>query len=81
MFEAMYDYLVGMSFDEVVAELEARGVVYDFCEQSYESAREWAMGEGADLCIGGYWSDGEHFFVEFYHGVCDEVRFEDFDWD
>ena len=71
----MYDFLLGLSFDEVVSELNERGVKYDFGEQlCYEDAKECE-----EIYIGGLWSDS-HYDVEFEDGVVVElVEFEGWD--
>ena len=44
----MYDFLIGLSFDEAIAELEARGIRYDYESETIDEARE-----DDDLIVGG----------------------------
>jgi len=74
----MYDFLIGMDFVSAVAELEARGIVFDFGMQSYEEVLEC---ESYELYIGGLWSD-EHYDVEFdADGVVVSVDLWDEGWE
>ena len=57
----MYDYLVGMFFDEVVELLSEQGVYFDFGESSVEEMEE---SETYELYVGGFYSD-EHYDLDF----------------
>lgn len=60
----MYEFLIGLTFDEAVAELDARGIYYDFGEcETADEARECF-----DLYIGGLWSD-DHYDIEDEDGT------------
>ena len=62
----MYDFLIGLTFDEAIEELEAQGIHYTFeYSDSVEDARE----EG-DLVVGDVWGDCFYFYFE--DGVIDE---------
>lgn len=71
----MYDFLIGLTFDEAVAELEAREIYFDFGEcVSADEARE-----SFDLYVGGLWSD-DHYEIEDEDGVIVGVyQFEGWD--
>jgi len=74
----MYDYLVGMFFDEVVAVLSEQDVYFDFGESSVEEMEE---SETYELYIGGFYSD-EHYDLEFDEdGFVLAVVFDDECWD
>ena len=63
----MYDFLIGLTFDEAIAELDSRGIHYDFGECTEEEARE-----GMEIYIGGLYSDFS-YTVEEEDGVITEV--------
>ena len=62
----MYEYLMGLTFEEAINELTNRGVDFDFGEMSYEDIMEELHEcemdtdlsfEETYIYIGGYWND------------------------
>lgn len=69
----MYDYLIGLSFEEAIGELETREIKFDFGNNSYENVLEIRQEceEDSDLSfkeiyiyIGNFW-DKKRFGVCF----------------
>lgn len=64
----MYDFLIGLSFDEAIAELEARGIEYDFCSYTIEEARRYD-----DLVVGDSYY-GDHCWTAEFEEIAPRVR-------
>lgn len=69
----MYEYLIGLNFEEAINELTNRGIEFDFGESSYEDIIELLHECEVDnelsfeetyIYIGGYWNDA-HYEVHF----------------
>ena len=72
----MYDFLIGLTFDEAVEELEAREIEFDFGECTIDEARE-----GVEIYIGGLYSDGHYVVETDDNGIITEVYEEENNWD